>query len=41
MSFTESAVEDAALAWLAALGYAVPHVPGVPSGGRRKAEAAG
>jgi len=27
LKFTESVVEDAALAWLASLGYAVKHLP--------------
>jgi type I restriction enzyme R subunit len=32
MSFTESVVEDAALAWLGALGYAVLHGPDIAAG---------
>jgi type I restriction enzyme, R subunit len=32
-TFTESVVEDAALAWLAALGYAVAHGPDIAIGG--------
>lgn len=31
-SFTESVVEDAALAWLDSLGYAVLHGPGIAAG---------
>lgn len=31
-TFTESVVEDAALAWLAALGYAVLHGPDIAAG---------
>ena len=32
-SFTESIVEDAALAWLAGLGYSVLHGPDISPGG--------
>ena len=32
-SFTESVVEDAALAWLESLGYAVKHGPDITPGG--------
>ena len=40
--FTESVVEDAALAWLEALGYAVLHGPDITTGnpGTRSAETA-
>lgn len=31
-SFTESVVEEAALAWLASLGYAMLHGPGIAVG---------
>ena len=31
-NFTESVVEDAALAWLESLGYAVKHVPEIAPG---------
>ena len=34
-SFTESIVEDAALAWLEALGSAVPHSPAIVAYGVR------
>jgi type I restriction enzyme R subunit len=32
-NFTESVVEDAALAWLESLGYAVKHGPDISPGG--------
>ena len=32
MHFSESIIEDAALAWLEALGYAVLHRPGIAAG---------
>ena len=32
MKFTESVVEDAALAWLESLGYAVKHGPEIAPG---------
>jgi hypothetical protein len=32
-SFTESVVEDAALAWLESLGYAIKHAAGDRAGG--------
>jgi type I restriction enzyme R subunit len=34
-SFTESIVEDAALAWLEGLGYAILHGPNIAVGIRR------
>jgi hypothetical protein len=36
-SFTESIVEDAVLAWLEALGYAVLHLPAPQSNAARQA----
>ena len=39
--FTESIVENAALARLEVLGCVLLHFPGMPSGGRRNTEAAG
>lgn len=36
-SFTESVVEDAALAWLESLGYAVRHLPAPQSNAARQA----
>jgi type I restriction enzyme R subunit len=42
-AFTESVVEEAALAWLAGLGWTVLHGPGIApdaAGGRQEAERA-
>ena len=39
LQFTESVVEDAALAWLEGLGYAVLHGPDIAAGrARRRAQ---